>query len=195
MKYDLLVWNLFYCSTPVSRPSTTEIIYPKVIILAPDWCTCESTYQHLTSGNTDVLKQMRVSCLYEGCNIEGELYRQVLTDGCDLLIATPTIIQDLIQKRLIHFEQLQLIVVSCLSKFNQSFLKSSYYYSSTTSSIFSYKRPMLSMNCSTIFIYRRTKAKLFNMFFSLVSSIRPAKISSLNIYPRRVLVYFSLRRC
>lgn len=113
MKYDLLVWNLFYHSTPVSHPSPTEIIYPQVIILAPDWCTCESTYQHLTNANTDVLKQIRMSCLYEGCNIEDDLYKQVLSDGCDLLIVTPTIIQDLIQKRFIHFEQLQLIVVSC----------------------------------------------------------------------------------
>jgi superfamily II DNA/RNA helicase len=53
-------------------------------------------------------------CVYEGQNIESELYRKLLTDGCDLLIATPTIINDLIQKRHIHFEQLQMIVVSLI---------------------------------------------------------------------------------
>jgi superfamily II DNA/RNA helicase len=51
-------------------------------------------------------------CVYEGKNTENELYKQLLTQGCDLLIATPTIVNDLIQKRLIHFEQLQMIVVS-----------------------------------------------------------------------------------
>lgn len=51
-------------------------------------------------------------CIYEGQNIENELYKKFLTQGCDLLIATPTIISDLIQKRYIHFEQLEMIVVS-----------------------------------------------------------------------------------
>lgn len=112
LKYDLLIWDLFYrYSTKTYPVINSNIVYPKVLILAPDWFTCENTYKHLSNVNTDLLKTILMCCIYEGQNIETELYRQFLTQGCDLLIATPTIVNDLIQKRHIHFEQLQLIVV------------------------------------------------------------------------------------
>ena len=60
----------------------------------------------------------------KGQNIESELYRTFLSQGCDLLIATPTIVCDLIQKRHIHFERLEMLVVSRdhLYKFSYSSL-------------------------------------------------------------------------
>jgi len=118
LKYDLLIWDIFYRSTNVHPSLNSDIVYPKVLILAPDWFTCENTYKHLSDVNTDVLKKVVMCCIYEGQIIENELYRKLLTQGCDLLIATPTIVNDLIQKRHIHFEQLQMIVVSFVCSFH-----------------------------------------------------------------------------
>jgi hypothetical protein len=113
-KYDLLIWDKFYHLTNLHPSINSDIVYPKVLILAPDWFTCENTYKHLSNVNTDVLQKILMCCIYEGQNIEKDLYKKFLTEGCDLLIATPTIVADLIQKRHIHFEQLQMIVVSKL---------------------------------------------------------------------------------
>ncbi|CAF1378940.1 unnamed protein product [Rotaria sordida] len=110
LKYDLLIWNIFYRSTNINSSLNSNIVYPKVLILAPDWFTCENTYKHLSNVNTDILKKIIICCIYEGRNIENELYKKFLTQGCDLLIATPTIVNDLIQKRYIHFERLEMIV-------------------------------------------------------------------------------------
>ncbi|UJR31239.1 hypothetical protein I4U23_018741 [Adineta vaga] len=110
LKYDLLIWDLFYRTTSNYPTLNSGIVYPKVLILTPDWFTCENTYKHLSNVHSDVLKQVSMCCIYEGQNHENELYTKFLTQGCDLLIATPTIVHDLIQKRHIHFEQLQMIV-------------------------------------------------------------------------------------
>ena len=110
LKYDLLIWDKFYHSKSLHPSINSDIVYPKILILAPDWFTCENTYKHLSNVHTDVLKNVLMCCIYEGQNIESELYRKFLTQGCDLLIATPTIVNDLIQKRHIHFEQLELVV-------------------------------------------------------------------------------------
>ncbi|CAF0875722.1 unnamed protein product [Adineta steineri] len=110
LKYDLLIWDIFYRINNLHPSINSDIVYPKVLILTPDWATCENTYKHLSNVNIDVLKKVNMCCIYEGQNIENELYRKLLTQGCDLLIATPTIVNDLIQKRHIHFEQLQMIV-------------------------------------------------------------------------------------
>ncbi|CAM4862983.1 unnamed protein product [Rotaria socialis] len=110
LKYDLFIWDRFYHSTNVHPSFNSDVVYPKVLILAPDWFTCENAYKHLSNVNTDVLKTVTMCCIYEGKNIESELYRKLLTQGCDLLIATPTIVNDLIQKRYIHFERLEMIV-------------------------------------------------------------------------------------
>jgi hypothetical protein len=114
LKYDLLIWDIFYRLTNIHPSINSDIVYPKVLILAPDWFTCENTYKHLSNVNTEVLKKIIISCVYEGQNIESELYKKLLTEGCDILIATPTIVSDLIQKRHIHFAQLQMIVVSII---------------------------------------------------------------------------------
>ena len=112
LKYDLLIWELFYNAPDVRSSLSSNTIYPRVLILVPDWLTCENTYKHLSSTSTDTLKRIVIHYIYEGQNIEGELYRKLLKENCDLLIATPTIVNDLIQKRYIHFERLQMIVVS-----------------------------------------------------------------------------------
>lgn len=116
LKYDLLIWDIFYRSTDTSPSFNGDIVYPKVLILAPDWSTCETTYKHLSNVNTDVLKKVTMCCIYEGENIESELYKNFLAKGSDLLIATPTIVNDLIQKRHIHFERIEMIVVSILDR-------------------------------------------------------------------------------
>ncbi|CAF0898236.1 unnamed protein product [Adineta ricciae] len=110
LKYDLLVWDFFYRTTSNYPALNSDIVYPKVLILTPDWSTCENTYKHLSNVQADVLKNVLTCCVYEGQNHENDLYKKLLTNGCDLLIATPTVVNDLIQKRHIHFEQLQLIV-------------------------------------------------------------------------------------
>lgn len=112
VKYDLLIWDIFYRSENIHSSLNGDIVYPKVLILAPDWFTCEKTFKHLSNVNTTILKQVTMCCIYEGQNIENELYRKFLTEGADLLVATPSIVSDLIQKRHIHFERLEIIVVS-----------------------------------------------------------------------------------
>ena len=112
LKYDLLVWELFHSAPTVRSSLSSNTIYPRVLILVPDWLTCENIYKHLSSASTDALKRIVIHHIYEGQNIEGELYRKLFKENCDLLIATPTIVNDLIQKRYIHFERLQMIVVS-----------------------------------------------------------------------------------
>ena len=110
MKYDLLIWNIFYRSSLVSPSIRGDLVYPKVLILAPDWSTCETTYKHLSNVHTDQLKKIQICCIYEGQNSPDDLYKSFMTHGCDLLITTPEILHDLIQQRHIHFEQLQMIV-------------------------------------------------------------------------------------
>ena len=182
LKYDLLIWNQFYRTTKTHPSIVGDIVYPRVLILAPDWMTCETTYQHLSNVTTDVLKSTLMCCIYEGQNIETELYRKLLNQGCDLLIATPTIIQDLIQKRHIHFEQLQMIVVSRSILIGKHSSSSAIIPSTINSIFFFIKLPNLSKKFSIFFNYIRTKLIRLNISFSLALSINQVKISSTNIF-------------
>lgn len=110
-KYDLVIWNKY---VQIQQSNNLRIngntVYPKLLILAADWSTCEHAYKHLSNVEKDLLKNFLILTIYEGQNTEKELYENYLKHGCDLLITTPTILADLIDKRLIHFEQLQLII-------------------------------------------------------------------------------------
>lgn len=110
-KYDLVIWNKFVqIQQSNSLRINCNIVYPKLLILAPDWFTCEYTYKHLSNVNKEILKNFSILSIYEGQNTEQDLYEKYRSQGCDLLITTPNILIDLIDKRLIHFEQLQLII-------------------------------------------------------------------------------------
>lgn len=188
LKYDLLVWNQFYCSSKTHPSINGDIVYPKVLILAPDWFTCENTYQHLSNVTTDVLKNVLMCCIYEGQNIESELYRKLLNQGCDLLIATPTTVQDLIQKRHIHFEQLQMIVVSSPLNLQLSFL----FPSCTTSTInwiFFFNRSNHWKKFSILFNYIRIQIIPLNISFCHVLSIKEVKIFSRDFSRRKSPIF------
>lgn len=108
LKYDLLIWNSFFRLPKSSFVSTGANLYPKVLILAPDWSTCESINEHLNKMKSDQFKKFIVRCFYEGQHLAIDS----IIEPSDILITTPTMIDELIQKRLIHFEQTQLILVS-----------------------------------------------------------------------------------
>lgn len=111
MKYDLLIWNIFSRFSSISSSIRADLIYPKVLIIVPDWSTCETTLKHLKNVETDLFKKIQMYCIYEGQNCPDDLFRSFVNDGCDLLICTPLILHELIQRRFVHFEQLQMILV------------------------------------------------------------------------------------
>lgn len=189
LKYDLLIWNQFYRFNKTHPSINGDIVYPKVLILAPDWFTCENTYQHLSDVTTDLLKNLLMCCIYEGQNNESELYRKLLQQGCDLLIATPTIVQDLIQKRHIHFEQLQLIVVSLLLDLQVPFL---FPYStiSTINWIFFFsKQANHWKRFSILFNYIPIPIIPLNISFSHVLSIKQVEIFSRDFFRRKSPIF------
>jgi hypothetical protein len=105
-KYDLLVWHFFYQRTEMNTENKTTIVYPRVLIVAPDWSSCETIKERLTSSFIEPL------CLYEGKEAESEFYKPLFASACDLLIVTPRILEELIDKRWIHFERVHLLIVS-----------------------------------------------------------------------------------
>ncbi|CAF1531005.1 unnamed protein product [Didymodactylos carnosus] len=108
LKYDLPLLNFLH--TQVEHHDTAQqTTYPSVLILYPTWSACKTAYDHSEKCYSEqYFEKISVCLIYEGqWSNEQDLYRQLITNGCDVLISTATIVNNLIQYHHIHFEQIK----------------------------------------------------------------------------------------